>query len=106
VARIGESGDLIKCSFCGKGQKQVRRMVAGPGVYICNECVALCCEIFEEEGLVSEGEYKAGSDPQHFPSGWIDAVERQETVKLVDEAKKTLEQLLNLLNLQHSDKDS
>ncbi len=39
----------IKCSFCGKTQEQVRKLVAGPGVYICDECIALCNEIIEEE---------------------------------------------------------
>ncbi|MDR1513731.1 MAG: AAA family ATPase, partial [Propionibacteriaceae bacterium] len=49
MARIGESGDLVKCSFCGKSQKQVRKLIAGPGVYICDECIDLCNEIIEEE---------------------------------------------------------
>jgi ATP-dependent Clp protease ATP-binding subunit ClpX len=49
VARIGESGDLLKCSFCGKSQKQVKKLIAGPGVYICDECIELCNEIIEEE---------------------------------------------------------
>jgi ATP-dependent Clp protease ATP-binding subunit ClpX len=53
VARIGESGDLLKCSFCGKSQKQVKKLIAGPGVYICDECIDLCNEIIEEE--FSEG---------------------------------------------------
>ncbi|TCL80480.1 ATP-dependent Clp protease ATP-binding subunit ClpX [Rathayibacter sp. PhB179] len=48
VARIGESADLLKCSFCGKSQKQVQQLIAGPGVYICDECVELCNEIIEE----------------------------------------------------------
>jgi ATP-dependent Clp protease ATP-binding subunit ClpX len=48
MARIGESGDLLKCSFCGKSQKQVQQLIAGPGVYICDECVELCNEIIEE----------------------------------------------------------
>jgi len=39
----------VKCSFCGKTQEQVNRIVAGPGVYICNECIELCSEIIEEE---------------------------------------------------------
>lgn len=39
----------VKCSFCGKNQEQVNRIVAGPGVYICNECIELCSEIIEEE---------------------------------------------------------
>lgn len=49
MARITESGDLLKCSFCGKSQKQVKKLIAGPGVYICDECIDLCNEIIEEE---------------------------------------------------------
>ena len=49
MARIGESGDLFKCNFCGKTQKQVKKLIAGPGVYICDECIGLCNEIIEEE---------------------------------------------------------
>lgn len=49
MARIGDGGDLLKCSFCGKSHKQVEKLIAGPGVYICNECVDLCKEIIEEE---------------------------------------------------------
>ena len=41
----------LQCSFCGKSQNQVKRLVAGPNVYICDECVALCQEIIQEEGL-------------------------------------------------------
>ncbi len=48
MARIGD-GDLLKCSFCGKSQKQVKKLIAGPGVYICDECIDLCNEIIEEE---------------------------------------------------------
>jgi ATP-dependent Clp protease ATP-binding subunit ClpX len=48
MARIGDS-DLLKCSFCGKSQKQVKKLIAGPGVYICDECIDLCNEIIEEE---------------------------------------------------------
>jgi ATP-dependent Clp protease ATP-binding subunit ClpX len=48
VAKFGES-DLLKCSFCGKSQKQVKKLIAGPGVYICDECIDLCNEIIEEE---------------------------------------------------------
>ena len=49
MTKLGESGDLLKCSFCGKSQKQVRKLIAGPGVYICDECIELCNEIIEEE---------------------------------------------------------
>jgi ATP-dependent Clp protease ATP-binding subunit ClpX len=44
-----EGSDLLKCSFCGKSQKQVKKLIAGPGVYICDECIDLCNEIIEEE---------------------------------------------------------
>ncbi|MGQ7313201.1 ATP-dependent Clp protease ATP-binding subunit ClpX [Microbacterium arabinogalactanolyticum] len=57
MARIGESADLFKCSFCGKSQKQVQQLIAGPGVYICDECVELCNEIIEERMA------EAGSGP-------------------------------------------
>ena len=42
MPRIGESGDLLKCSFCGKSQKQVRKLIAGPMVYISDECSPKC----------------------------------------------------------------
>ncbi|HJG80214.1 MAG TPA: ATP-dependent Clp protease ATP-binding subunit ClpX [Brevibacterium senegalense] len=49
MARSAEGADLLKCNFCGKSQKQVRKLIAGPGVYICDECIGLCNEIIEEE---------------------------------------------------------
>lgn len=49
VARSADGADLLKCNFCGKSQKQVRKLIAGPGVYICDECIGLCNEIIEEE---------------------------------------------------------
>jgi ATP-dependent Clp protease ATP-binding subunit ClpX len=49
VAKFGEGGDLVKCSFCGKTQKQVKKLIAGPGVYICDECIDLCNDIIAEE---------------------------------------------------------
>ena len=49
MPRIGESSELLKCSFCGKSQKQVKKLIAGPGVYICDECIELCNEIIVEE---------------------------------------------------------
>src|SRR5436309_4286286 len=57
MARIGAGGDLLKCSFCGKSQKQVKKLIAGPGVYICDECIDLCNEIIEEE-LAESNEVK------------------------------------------------
>jgi len=55
VAKFGDTGELLKCSFCGKSQKQVKKLIAGPGVYICDECIDLCNEIIEEE-LTDTGE--------------------------------------------------
>lgn len=49
MAKLSEDSGLLKCSFCGKPQKQVRKLIAGPGVYVCNECIDLCNEILEEE---------------------------------------------------------
>jgi ATP-dependent Clp protease ATP-binding subunit ClpX len=62
MARIGES-DLLKCSFCGKSQKQVKKLIAGPGVYICDECIDLCNEIIEEE-LAETSELKLEELPK------------------------------------------
>ncbi len=63
MARIGEGADLLKCSFCGKSQKQVKKLIAGPGVYICDECIDLCNEIIEEE-LAEPSEIKWDSLPK------------------------------------------
>ncbi|MFC3999218.1 ATP-dependent Clp protease ATP-binding subunit ClpX [Nocardiopsis sediminis] len=63
MARIGDGGDLLKCSFCGKSQKQVKKLIAGPGVYICDECIDLCNEIIEEE-LADATELKWDSLPK------------------------------------------
>ena len=63
MAKFGDSGELLKCSFCGKSQKQVKRLIAGPGVYICDECIELCNEIIEEE-LVDGGEVSFNDLPR------------------------------------------
>ena len=63
MARIGDGGDLLKCSFCGKSQKQVKKLIAGPGVYICDECIDLCNEIIEEE-LAETSEVKLDELPK------------------------------------------
>ena len=49
MAKFGDGGELVKCSFCGKSQKQVKKLIAGPGVYICDECIELCNDIIAEE---------------------------------------------------------
>ncbi len=62
MSRLGDS-DLLKCSFCGKSQKQVKKLIAGPGVYICDECIDLCNEIIEEE-LAETSELKVEELPK------------------------------------------
>ena len=75
MARIGETADLLKCSFCGKSQKQVKKLIAGPGVYICDECIDLCNEIIEEE-LAEGAELSLGELPKpheiyEFLNGYV-----------------------------------
>lgn len=79
-----EKGNL-KCSFCGKSQEQVRKLVAGPGVYICDECIELCTEIVEEElGTEEETEFKEVPKPKEIMSILDEYVIGQ------DKAKKSL----------------
>lgn len=76
-----EKGQL-KCSFCGKTQDQVRKLVAGPGVYICDECIELCTEIVEEElGTEEEVEFKDVPKPQEIRKILDDYVIGQEQAK-------------------------
>lgn len=76
-----EKGNL-KCSFCGKPQEQVRKLVAGPGVYICDECIDLCSEIVEEElGVEEEVEFKEVPKPKEILSILDDYVIGQERAK-------------------------
>jgi ATP-dependent Clp protease ATP-binding subunit ClpX len=85
MARIGDGGDLLKCSFCGKSQKQVKKLIAGPGVYICDECIDLCNEIIEEE-LAEAGDVKLDELPK--PAEIHDFLDQY--VIGQDEAKRTL----------------
>ena len=64
MARIGDGGDLLKCSFCGKSQKQVKKLIAGPGVYICDECIDLCNDIIAEECDQEEGVASGSAVPK------------------------------------------
>ncbi len=73
MARMGDGADLLKCSFCGKSQKQVKKLIAGPGVYICDECIDLCNEIIEEE--LAEGS-ELGLDELPKPREIFDFLEQ------------------------------
>jgi len=84
VAKFGDGGDLLKCSFCGKSQKQVKKLIAGPGVYICDECIDLCNEIIEEElsqtDEVSFDELPKPSEIYDYLNGYVIG---QETAKKI-----------------------
>src|SRR5690606_35082198 len=83
--KFNEEKGQLKCSLCGKNQDQVRKLVAGPGVYICDECIELCTEIVEEElGSEETTEYKDIPKPQEICEILNDYVIGQE------EAKKNL----------------
>src|ERR671910_2125320 len=84
MARIGDGGDLLKCSFCGKSQKQVKKLIAGPGVYICDECIDLCNEIIEEElSETSDLKLEELPKPQEIYAFLDEYVIGQETAKKV-----------------------
>src|SRR5699024_4972819 len=80
--KFNEEKGQLKCSFCGKSQEQVRKLVAGPGVYICDECIDLCTEIVEEElGTEEETEFKEVPKPKEICSTLDDDVIGQEQAK-------------------------
>jgi ATP-dependent Clp protease ATP-binding subunit ClpX len=82
MARLGEGGELLKCSFCGKSQKQVKKLIAGPGVYICDECIELCNEIMEEDlATADEFTFTELPKPAEIKSYLDDYVVGQEEAK-------------------------
>ncbi|MFL6186039.1 MAG: ATP-dependent Clp protease ATP-binding subunit ClpX [Actinomycetes bacterium] len=84
MAKFGDGGDLLKCSFCGKSQKQVKKLIAGPGVYICDECIDLCNEIIEEElSETSELKFDELPKPKEIYDFLNDYVIGQDTAKKV-----------------------
>ncbi|MDQ0161163.1 ATP-dependent protease ATP-binding subunit ClpX [Bacillus alveayuensis] len=85
MIKFNDDKGQLKCSFCGKSQDQVRKLVAGPGVYICDECIELCTEIVEEElGTEEEVEFKDVPKPKEIREILDDYVIGQ------DQAKKSL----------------
>ena len=83
--KSGDNGKLLYCSFCGKSQHEVRKLIAGPSVFICDECVDLCNDIIREE--VQEAASESGSDrlpvPHEIKSTLDDYVIGQERAKVV-----------------------
>ncbi|MRG88363.1 ATP-dependent protease ATP-binding subunit ClpX [Salinibacillus xinjiangensis] len=82
MLKFNDEKGRLKCSFCGKTQEQVRKLVAGPGVYICDECIELCTEIVEEElGQEEEVEFKDVPKPKEICDILSDYVIGQENAK-------------------------
>jgi len=82
LARPTDSNEQLLCSFCGKSQRQVKKLIAGPGVYICDECIDLCNEIIDEELTVPVGfELEALPKPQEIYSTLNEYVVGQEGAK-------------------------
>ncbi|SFB39452.1 ATP-dependent Clp protease ATP-binding subunit ClpX [Lentibacillus halodurans] len=80
--KFNEEKGQLKCSFCGKSQDQVRKLVAGPGVYICDECIELCTEIVEEElGTEEATEFEELPKPKEINETLDDYVIGQEQAK-------------------------
>ena len=79
-----EQGDNLYCSFCGKNQKEVSKLIAGPAVYICDECIQLCSEIIEEESEKDAEKIASSFTPQDIK------VKLDEYVIEQDDAKKNL----------------
>ena len=84
MAKFGEGGDLVKCSFCAKSQKQVKKLIAGPGVYICDECIDLCNDIIADElHEQSDVPFEELPKPKEISEFLNDYVVGQETAKKI-----------------------
>jgi len=83
MSNKGEENDNLFCSFCGKNQKEVKKLIAGPAVYICDECIQLCSEIIEEESEQDAQEFEHSLVPKEIKAMLDDYVIEQETAKRV-----------------------
>ena len=83
MAKKDEPNDNLFCSFCGKNQKEVKKLIAGPAVYICDECIQLCSEIIEEENEKEAGDFENLMIPHEIKDRLDDYVIEQEDAKKI-----------------------
>ncbi|MBR9985598.1 MAG: ATP-dependent Clp protease ATP-binding subunit ClpX [Desulfosarcina sp.] len=83
MAKKDEPNDNLFCSFCGKNQKEVKKLIAGPAVYICDECIQLCSEIIEEENEKEAGEFENLMIPHEIKTRLDDYVIEQDVAKKI-----------------------
>ncbi|MCD4787459.1 MAG: ATP-dependent Clp protease ATP-binding subunit ClpX [Desulfobacterales bacterium] len=83
MAKKGDMNDNLFCSFCGKNQKEVTKLIAGPAVYICDECIQLCSEIIDEESEKATGKIEQILTPKEITTMLDDYVIEQDTAKKV-----------------------
>jgi ATP-dependent Clp protease ATP-binding subunit ClpX len=83
MAKKEDPNDNLFCSFCGKNQKEVKKLIAGPAVYICDECIQLCSEIIDEENDKEAGEMANILSPKEIKLKLDDYVIEQETAKKI-----------------------
>ena len=83
MAKKDDSNDNLFCSFCGKNQKEVKKLIAGPAVYICDECIQLCSEIIEEENEKEAGEFENLMIPHEIKDRLDDYVIEQDAAKKI-----------------------
>ncbi|MFO7642914.1 MAG: ATP-dependent Clp protease ATP-binding subunit ClpX [Desulfosarcina sp.] len=83
MAKKEDSNDNLFCSFCGKNQKEVKKLIAGPAVYICDECIQLCSEIIEEENEKDAGEFENLMIPREIKTRLDDYVIEQDVAKKI-----------------------
>jgi ATP-dependent Clp protease ATP-binding subunit ClpX len=83
MAKKEDPNDNLFCSFCGKNQKEVKKLIAGPAVYICDECIQLCSEIIEEESEKEAGELSNLMIPKEIKNKLDEYVIEQETAKKI-----------------------
>jgi ATP-dependent Clp protease ATP-binding subunit ClpX len=83
MAKKGDTNDNLFCSFCGKNQKEVQKLIAGPAVYICDECIHLCSEIIEEEREKDTEDMERLLIPKEIKEMLDDYVIEQDTAKKI-----------------------